>query len=78
MKLKLQGGMKMRYKILGDSDRPLVHIQLEMNEKVKIERGAMVYVSDVDLEGKMNSSKKDLGEYWVQLVEVLLVVKVCL
>lgn len=61
MKLKLQGGMKMKYKILGDSDCPLVHIQLEMNEKVKIERGAMVYVSDVDLEGKMNSSKKGLG-----------------
>ena len=51
----------MRYKILGDSDCPLVHIQLDMNEKVKIERGAMAYVSNVDLEGKMNSSKKGLG-----------------
>ena len=30
--------MKMRYKILGDSDCPLVHIQLDMNEKVKIEK----------------------------------------
>lgn len=53
----------MRYKILGDSDCPLVHIQLDMNEKVKIERGAMAYVSNVDLEGKMNSSKKVLGAY---------------
>ena len=39
----------MRYKILGDSDCPLVHIQLDMNEKVKIERGAMAYVSNVCL-----------------------------
>ena len=51
----------MRYKILGDSDCPLVHIELGMNEKAKIERGAMAYVSNVDLEGKMNSSKKGLG-----------------
>ena len=36
----------MRYKILGDSDCPLVHIQLDMNEKVKIERGAMAYVRE--------------------------------
>lgn len=26
----------MRYKILGDSDCPLVHIQLDMNEKLKL------------------------------------------
>ncbi len=51
----------MRYKILGDSDCPLVHIQMGINEKVKIERGAMAYVSNVSLEGKMNSSKKGFG-----------------
>ena len=51
----------MKYKILGDSDCPLVHIELGMNEKIKIERGAMAYVSKVELEGKMNSSKKGIG-----------------
>src|SRR5699024_5983105 len=55
------GGRKMRYKILGDWDCPLVHIELGMNENAKIERGAMAYVSNVDLEGKMNSSKKGHG-----------------
>lgn len=51
----------MRYKILGDSDCPLVHIEMDRNEKIKIERGAMAYVSNVELEGKINSSKKGFG-----------------
>lgn len=51
----------MQYKILGDSDCPLVQVNLQNNETVKIERGSMVYVRDVELEGKMNSSKKGFG-----------------
>lgn len=51
----------MRYQILGDSDCPLVRIDLMSNESIKIERGAMAYLSNVELEGKMNSSKKGLG-----------------
>lgn len=51
----------MQYKILGDSDCPLVQIDLNYNETIKIERGAMAYCSSVELEGKMNSSKQGLG-----------------
>lgn len=51
----------MRYKVLGDSDCPLIHVELGFNEKIKIERGAMAYLSNVELEGKMNSSKKGFG-----------------
>ena len=45
----------MYYTIKGDSDCPLVEITLNQNEKVKIERGSMAYMSNVSLEGKMNS-----------------------
>ena len=45
----------MRYNILGDSDCPLVNIELFKGEKVKIESGAMAYMSNVTLNGKMNS-----------------------
>lgn len=51
----------MKYKMLGDSDCPMLHVELQRNESIKIERGAMVYVSNVDIEGKMNSSKKGFG-----------------
>ena len=51
----------MNYSILGDSDCPLVQIHLQDGESVKIENGSMAYLSDVVLEGKMNSSKKGLG-----------------
>lgn len=51
----------MQYQILGDSDCPLVQISLQKNESVKIERGCMAYLSNVELEGKMNSSKKGFG-----------------
>lgn len=51
----------MKYKILGDSDCPLVHIELINGETVKKENGAMAYLSNVELEGKMNSGKKGLG-----------------
>ena len=63
----------MRYKILGDSDCPLVHIELGMNEKAKIERGAMAYVSNVDLEGVPTYSNEDLNSMWRQLKETVVI-----
>lgn len=51
----------MKYQIQGDSDCPLVHIQLNRDEIVKIERGSMAYLSNVELSGKMNSKKKGVG-----------------
>ena len=51
----------MKYNIAGDNDCPLVQIQLQAGETVRIERGCMAYMSDVKLEGKMNSSKKGIG-----------------
>lgn len=51
----------MNYSIIGDSDCPLVQISLSRGETVKIERGSMAYLSDVNIEGKTNSSKGGLG-----------------
>lgn len=51
----------MRYEIVGDSYAPIVKINLNAGEKVKIERGAMVYKRDVELVGKMNSKSSGLG-----------------
>lgn len=51
----------MNYKILGDSDCPLVQISLLAGETVKVENGSMAYIIDVELKGKMNSSKKGVG-----------------
>ena len=57
----IKGDYIMDYKIKGDSDCPIVEINLQNNETVKIERGSMAYMSNVVIEGKMNSSKKGLG-----------------
>lgn len=51
----------MNYKVLGDSDCPLIHIDLAPGETIKVERGAMAYISKVSLEGKINSSHKGVG-----------------
>ena len=51
----------MNFKVLGDSDCPLVHIELRTDETIKLERGAMAYISNAHLEGKMDSSKKGFG-----------------
>lgn len=51
----------MKYEIKGDSDCPLVEIKLGYNEMAKIERGSMVYTSDVSIEGKLNSNKRGFG-----------------
>ena len=56
-----KGDHIMDYKIKGDSDCPIVEINLQNNETVKIERGSMAYMSNVTIEGKMNSNKKGLG-----------------
>lgn len=53
----------MDYKIKGDSDCPIIEINLQNNETVKIERGSMAYMSNVVIEGKMNSNKKALVVY---------------
>lgn len=51
----------MRYKLLGDSDCPMVEVSLGAGETIKLERGAMAYSSNVVIEGKMNSNKKGIG-----------------
>ena len=51
----------MNYTIAGDNDCPLIQIRLREDETVRIERGCMAYMSDVRLEGKMNSAKKGIG-----------------
>lgn len=51
----------MQYKIIGDTDCPLVEVTLNRGEVIKLERGSMAYSSNVNIEGKMNSSKKGLG-----------------
>ena len=51
----------MDYIIKGDSDCPIAEIHLQTHETVKIERGSMAYMSNVSIEGKMNSNKKGLG-----------------
>lgn len=51
----------MNYQIIGDSDCPLVHISLANNEIIRIERGSMVYKTDVDLTGKVNKRGSGLS-----------------
>ncbi len=53
----------MNYKIVGDSDCPLLEVRLQKGELVKLERGAMAYMAGVSLSGKMNSNKKGLGGF---------------
>ncbi len=51
----------MNYTIIGHTDCPLVQIRLQRDETVRIERGCMAYMSDVELTGKMNTNKKGIG-----------------
>ena len=51
----------MKYTILRDSDCPIVQATIKKGETIKIERGSMVYLSNVSIEGKMNSQKKGIG-----------------
>ncbi len=51
----------MDYRMLGDSDCPLVEIVLREGETIRVERGAMAYMSDVEIEGRLNSKKSGIG-----------------
>lgn len=51
----------MKYQIMGDNDCPLIQIELRQGETVRIERGCMAYLSNVELAGKMNANKKGIG-----------------
>ena len=51
----------MKYKIKGDSDCPIVEIGLGRDEKVRIERDSMAYMSNTMIEGKLNGNKKGLS-----------------
>ncbi|MBQ9391279.1 MAG: TIGR00266 family protein [Lachnospiraceae bacterium] len=51
----------MNYKIIGDSDNPIAEVKLNQGEMIRMDRGCMVYMQDVSLEGKMNSKKSGLG-----------------
>ena len=53
----------MIYKIFGDEDNPIVEIELNRGEQIKIESGAMVYMQDVALEGRSNSNSGGLGGF---------------
>ena len=53
----------MNYQIFGDEDNPIVEIALTRGEQVRIESGAMVYMQDVDLEGKSNSNSGGFGGF---------------
>ena len=53
----------MKYKTIGDSDNPIVNIHLDKNEQVKIERGSMVYLQDVKIQGQTNSKSKGIGGF---------------
>lgn len=53
----------MKYQILGDSDCPMAQISMAQGEIVRIESGAMVYKTDVELKGKMNTKKSGVGGF---------------
>ena len=51
----------MRYELVGDSDNPIAKLSLSQGEKIRMDRGSMVYMQDVTIEGKMNAKQKGLG-----------------
>ncbi|MFS8962764.1 TIGR00266 family protein [Lactobacillus delbrueckii] len=51
----------MKDELSGGNTCPLVTVTLDKGESIKVENGAMVYMKDVTIAGKMNSSKKGLG-----------------
>ena len=51
----------MKYELSGGNTCPLATVTLDKGESIKVENGAMVYMKDVTIAGKMNSSKKGLG-----------------
>lgn len=51
----------MKLKMIGDSDCPVAHIELAKGKKIKIERRAMAYMSEISIEGRMNTEEKGFG-----------------
>ncbi|MDD6685229.1 MAG: TIGR00266 family protein [Lachnospiraceae bacterium] len=51
----------MNLELVGEAGFQMAKIHLGNGEVVKVENGAMVYMQDVKLEGKLNSKKKGLG-----------------
>ena len=51
----------MNYKIIGDSDAPIVDITLSSGETIKVERGAMAFMQNVTLQAETNSKKSGFG-----------------
>lgn len=51
----------MIYNIKGDSDCPLLEVSLNRGETIVMERGSMVYMQNVTLEGKVNSKGSGFG-----------------
>ena len=51
----------MNFELTGDDGFQLAKVHLGNGETAKIENGAMVYMQDVKLEGKLNSKKKGIG-----------------
>lgn len=53
----------MNFELEGDAGSQMAKIHLANGETAKIENGAMVYMQDVTLEGKLNSKKKGIGGF---------------
>ena len=53
----------MNFELVGGAGFQLAKIHLGNGETAKIENGAMVYMQDVNLEGKLNSNKKGFGGF---------------
>ena len=51
----------MKYTIKGDSDYPILEAYLQSGETILMERGSMVFMKDVTLEGKVNSKSSGIG-----------------
>lgn len=52
---------KMKFEMKGDRDCPIAEIRLDGGESVKIETGAMAYMQNIELKGRVNSRKKGIG-----------------
>lgn len=51
----------MNYKVMGDTDNPIIDITLGKGETIKVESGAMAFMQGVELKGETNSKKSGLG-----------------
>lgn len=58
----------MRFNIFGDTDNPLVDVNLQRGEKIKIESGCMAYMQNINLEGELNSNgERGIGGFFKAL-----------